>query len=35
MALVGPSRSVARILELSGLDQVLSVHATAEEADAQ
>jgi anti-sigma B factor antagonist len=35
LALVGPSRGVARILELSALDQVLSVHATAEEADAQ
>jgi anti-sigma B factor antagonist len=28
LALVGPSRGVARILELSALDQVLSVHAT-------
>jgi anti-sigma B factor antagonist len=35
LALVGPSREVARILELSALDQVLSVHATAEEAGAQ
>jgi anti-sigma B factor antagonist len=35
LALVGPSRGVARILELSALDQVLSVHATAEEAGAQ
>jgi anti-sigma B factor antagonist len=31
LALVGPSRGVARILELSGLAQVLSVHATSEE----
>jgi anti-anti-sigma factor len=35
LALVGPSREVSRILELSALDQVLSVHATAEEAGAQ
>ena len=35
LALVGPSRGVARVLELSGLDQVLCVHATAEEAGAQ
>jgi anti-sigma B factor antagonist len=35
LALVGPRREVARILELSALDQVLSVHATAEEAGAQ
>jgi anti-anti-sigma factor len=34
-ALVGPSREVARVPELSALDQVLSVHATAEEAGAQ
>lgn len=32
LALVDPSRAVARILELSALDQVLSVRATAEEA---
>jgi anti-sigma B factor antagonist len=35
LALVGPSREVSRILELSALDQVLSVHATVEEAGAQ
>ena len=32
LVLVDPSRAVARILELSALDQVLSVRATAEEA---
>jgi anti-anti-sigma factor len=35
LAPVGPSPQVARTLELSALDQVLSVHATAEEAGAQ
>jgi anti-anti-sigma factor len=34
LALVGPNRQVARILELSALDQVLSAHATAEGARA-
>lgn len=34
LALVGPSRAVARVLQLSALDQVLPVYASAEEAGA-
>jgi anti-sigma B factor antagonist len=35
LALVSPSHAAARILQLSGLDQVVPVHASVEEADAQ
>jgi anti-anti-sigma factor len=35
LALVAPSGAVARILQLSALDQVIPVHASAEEAEAQ
>jgi len=35
LVLVGPSTAVARVLELSALDQVIPVHATANEAGAQ
>lgn len=35
LALVGPTPEVARILQLSGIDQVIPVHARAEDADAQ
>jgi anti-anti-sigma factor len=33
LALVSPSRAVERILQLSALDQVIPVHASADEAD--
>ena len=35
LALVSPSPAVARVLQLSALDQVIPVHASAEEADTQ
>ena len=35
LALISPSPAVSRVLQLSGLDQVIPVHASAEEADAQ
>jgi anti-anti-sigma factor len=35
LALVSPSQAAARILQLSGLDQVVPVHASIEEAEAQ
>jgi stage II sporulation protein AA (anti-sigma F factor antagonist) len=35
LALISPSPRVARILQLSALDQVIPVHASAEEAGAQ
>lgn len=35
LALVSPSPAVARVLQLSGLDQMIPVHASIEEADAQ
>lgn len=35
LALVGPNLRVARVLQLSGLDEVIPVHASAEEAAAQ
>jgi hypothetical protein len=35
LALVSPSPGVARVLELSALDQIIPVHASAEEAGTQ
>lgn len=35
LTLISPSPSVARVLELSALDQVIPVHRSAEEADGQ
>lgn len=35
LALIGPTPAVTRILQLSGIDQVIPVHASAEEAGAQ
>jgi anti-anti-sigma factor len=35
LVLVSPSSGVARVLQLSALDQVIPVYASAEEADAQ
>jgi anti-sigma B factor antagonist len=35
VALVSPSPSVARVLQLSALDQVIPVHASADETDVQ
>ena len=35
LALVNPSPALARVLQLSALDQLIPVHASAEEADAQ
>ena len=35
LALVNPSPAVARVLQLSALDQLIPVHASAEEADVQ
>ena len=35
LALIGPTPAVTRILQLSGLDQVIPVHASAQEADTQ
>jgi len=35
LALISPSPPVARVLQLSALDQVIPVHASAEEASAQ
>lgn len=35
LAIVSPSYAVDRVLQLSALDQVIPVHASAEEADAQ
>jgi anti-anti-sigma factor len=35
LALVSPSPSVARVLQLSALDQVIPIHASADEAGVQ
>lgn len=35
LAVVSPSPGVARVLQLSGLDQMIPVHSSIEEADAQ